>query len=185
MEPLAHLLEISVSELLGLENEPAEQIIKNITEISVSEKEKSEKDFRHNVCAISVSAAAFIAEVWLWYIASSDNGFMLRLFEFSGTAVFNVLAVLIGLAAWCLGLVSAFSYRKRDRWKIYSIISGLLCSVSLYIPSLTVDLIARFEYLPTIEDTSWAYNYGGAVLLMGTVLLNVCSALVHRRRGEV
>ena len=41
MEPLSEILEISVSELLGLENESADQVIKDIT--AISEEEKKDK----------------------------------------------------------------------------------------------------------------------------------------------
>ncbi|MBQ8807327.1 MAG: hypothetical protein IJZ68_12955, partial [Bacteroidaceae bacterium] len=45
MEPLSEILGISVSELLGLENESADQVIKNITAISEEEKKHLKNDF--------------------------------------------------------------------------------------------------------------------------------------------
>ena len=178
MEPLAESLETSVSYLLGLENEEPEQVIRNIAEISVAEKEKSSKGLLINLCTVFITCTLFIGAAWIWYVVSNNNRAMLKMFEFSGTAVYNLSAVLIGFTAWIMGVVSMFS--RKSHWKIYTIISGLLCAISLYIPSLTVDLIARFEYLSTIEDISWAYNYGGAILLIGTLLLNICSIVIHR-----
>lgn len=61
MEPLAETLGITVSELLGLENATTETVIKNITELSVTEKNASEKRFWKKSCAIAITTFVFIA----------------------------------------------------------------------------------------------------------------------------
>lgn len=54
MEPLSEILEISVSELLGLENESADQVIKDITAISEEEKKASNRRYWKGFCAAAV-----------------------------------------------------------------------------------------------------------------------------------
>ena len=185
MESLAEILEITVSELLGLKNEPAEQIIKNITEISVYEKNESEQCFLKKIRAITITTIIFIAASYFVYLSVSNNDIMKKLFEISGgTGTLNILAVLLGLTAWGLAVTSIFSRRKEYRWKYYSIFSFISCSVSLHIPSLVTYLMMRFEYTATVEDVIGAYYFGSAVLLLGTILFNICAVIIHREKTE-
>lgn len=185
LEPLAGVLEITVCELLGLENEPTEQIIKNITEISVNEKKESEKRFFKKLCAIAITTVIFIAASCFVYLSVSNNDIMKNLFEISGgTGTLNLLAVLLGLIAWSLAVISIFSRKKEYRWKYYSIFSLISCSISLHIPSLVTYLTMRFEYYSTVEDVIGAYYFGSAVLLLGTILFNICSVIIHRDKSE-
>lgn len=185
LESLAGILGITVSELLGLESEPAEQIIKNITEISVDEKNESEKRVWKKLCAIIITAILFIAASCFVYLSVCNNDIMKKLFEISGGAgTLNLLAVLLGLTAWSLAVTSIFSRKKEYRWKYYSIFSLISCSVALHIPSLVTYLTVRFEYSSTVEDVIGAYYFGAAVLLLGTVLFNICSVIIHRDKSE-
>lgn len=182
MESLAGILEITVSELLGLENEPTEQIIKNITEISVNEKKESEKRFWKKLGGITITTVIFIVASCLVYLSVSNNDIIKKLFEISGgTGTLNLLAVLIGLAAWSLAVISIFLRKKEYQWKYYSILSLISCAVSLHIPTLVTYLTMRFEYYSTAEDVIGAYYFGSAVLLLGTVLFNICSVIIHRK----
>lgn len=185
MEPLAEILGITVSELLGVENEPTEQIIKNITEISVSEKDASEKRFWKKLCAIAITVVVFVAACSFVYLSVVNNEIMQKLFEISGgTGLLNLLAVILGLAAWCLAITSVFSRKKESRWKYYSLASFMSCAIALYIPTLVTYLTMRFEYSSTVEDVIGADYFGSAVLLLGTILFNICSAIIHREKLE-
>ena len=83
MEPLAEILGITVSELLGLENEPTEQIIKNITEISVHEKNNSASRFLKKLCAIVITVAIFVGASRFVYLSVTHNDIMQKLFQIS------------------------------------------------------------------------------------------------------
>lgn len=185
MESLAGILEITVSELLGLENEPTEQIIKNITELSVNEKNESEKRFWEKLWAITITSIIFIVISYFVYWSVSNYDIMKKLLEISGgTGMLNLLAVLLGLTAWSLSIASIFSRKKEYRWKYCSIFSFISCAVSLHIPTLATYLTMRFEYSSTVEDVIGAHYFGSAVLLLGTVLFNICSVIIHREKTE-
>lgn len=57
MEPLAQARGISVARLLGLENKPADLVIRNITKISQSEKIASAQE---DLCSISRTAMTLL-----------------------------------------------------------------------------------------------------------------------------
>lgn len=184
MEPLAEILGITVSELLGLENEPTEQIIKNITEISVHEKNNSARRFLKKLCAIVITVAIFVGASRFVYLSVTHNDIMQKLFQISGgTGTMNLLALTLGLSAWSLALMSLFSH-KEDRWKYHSIFSLVCCAVSLHIPTLVSYLEMRFGHPSTIEDVIGADYFGSAVLLLGTILFNICSVMIHREKQE-
>ena len=183
LESLAGILEITVSELLGLEKEPADQIIKNITEISVSEKKESEKQVMKKLGAIISTVILFLIGFGIVYLSLSNNGIMKKLFEISGgTGVWNGLAGLLGVTAWSLAFVGVFTQKKDPHWKYYSIFSLICCCASLHIPTLITYLTVRFEYAATVDDVMGAYCFGSAILLVGTVLMNICSVITHREK---
>lgn len=185
MEPLSEILEISVSELLGLENESADQVIKNITAISEEEKKASEKRYRKGSFAVAVTAVVFLASAFLVFLSVTHNNIMKMIFEgIGGSGVLNLMAVMIGLAAWILALISIFSAKKTMRWKNYSLASLLCCAISLHTPTLVTYLTMRFEYFSTVEDVIGADYFGSAILLIGTILFNLCSVIIHREKTK-
>lgn len=185
MEGIACIFGITVSELLGLENEPTEQVIRNITEISVNEKTKSEKIFWKKLLIVAVTVAVFIVVSFVVYISVTNNEIMRLLFEFSGGAGFlNLLALALGLAAWSLAIMSILSRKNECRWKYYSFVSLICCAAALYIPTLVTYLIIRFEYVSTVEDIIGGDYFASSVLFFGTVLFNICSILIHRMKEE-
>ncbi len=184
MEPLAEILGITVSELLGLENEPTEQIIKNITEISVHEKNNSARRFLKKLCAMVTTAVIFAGASQFVLLSVINHDIMQRMLQISGgTGTMNLLALTLGLTAWSLALISLFSH-KEDRWKYHSIFSFVCCAVSLHIPTLVSYLEMRFGHPSTIEDVIGAYYFGSAILLLGTALFNICSVIIHREKQE-
>lgn len=185
MEPLSEILGISVSELLGLENESADQVIKNITAISEEEKKASEKRFWKVFCAAAITIVVFFASAFLVFMSVTYNDIMRMIFEsIGGSGVLNLVAVLTGLAAWIFALIGIFSAKKVMRWKNYSLASLLCCSISLHIPTLVIYLTMRFEYSSTVEDVIGADYFGSAILLVGTILFNLCSVIIHREKTK-
>ena len=184
MEALAEILEITVCELVGLENETTEHIIKNITDISVHEKIESEKHSRTKLITIILTVIAFSAAFFFVYLAVSKNAIMKKLFEISGgSGALNGLALLLGITAWGLAVISIFSRRNEHRWKYFSMFSCISCAISLHIPTLAAYLTLRFEYSSTIDDVIGAYYFASAIVLLGTVLFNMCSVIIHRDKS--
>ena len=179
MEPLADFLDMSVSELLGLESESADAVIKNITEISEMEKEGSEKGTKRKIIILFSAMIAFLVLSWGILFLGGNDTVMYQIFRFDRTGMLTLINLLLGLFSWGIALVGVFS-KKKDRWQYASILSFLLCSIALYLPTLYTDLIMRFENYGTVEDTIWGYNFASLVLIVGTVLFNLCSWLIHR-----
>lgn len=184
MEPLAQILDITVSELLGLENEPADKVIQNIAELSADEKTASEKSFRKKLSIITATLLIFIVASLSVFIFITHNNIMRTIFESVGTGSFNLTALILGLTSWGLAITGIFSHKKEYNWKYYSIASLICCSAALFIPTLNTYLIMRFEHISTVEDIIGADCFASAVLLLGTVLFNVCSVLIHREKTE-
>ena len=185
MEPLSEILGISVSELLGLENESADQVIKNITAISEEEKKASEKRFWKVFCVAAITVVVFLASAFLVFMSVTYNDIMRMIFEsIGGSGVLNLMAVLPGLTAWIFALISIFSAKKAMRWKNFSLASLLCCAISLHIPTLVTYLTMRFEYSSTVEDVIGADYFGSAILLVGTILFNLCSVIIHREKTK-
>lgn len=185
MEPLAEVLDVSVSELLGLENEPADLVIKNITALSEEEKKISEKRFWKVFCAVASTMLVFLASVYLVFLSITNTNVMkLFLENVGGSGVLNLMAIVSGLAAWVLALCSIFSARRTTQWKNYSLYSMLCCAISLHIPTLVTYLTMRFEHISTVEDVIGADYFGSVVLLVGTILFNLCSTIIHREKTE-
>ena len=182
MEPLAELLDISVSRLLGLEHESTEQVIRNLSELSEREKTALQKKQRKMLGFTLGTLVLFLLLSWLVFVLSRSDVLLYTLFSLGGAALFNLAAIILGLGAWCLAVLSIFSRHQEHRWVLFSFLSFLCCGAAIYIPTLLTDLIFRFEYVSTIEDTIWADHFGAAVLFLGTALFNLCSLLLHRKK---
>lgn len=180
MEPLARILDISVAELLGLENESTDLVIHNLSEISMTEREESVKRLWSGVGFVIFTFALFFILAWAIHVFGSDNQNMRLLFQYDRTGIFNIMALLLGIAAWVLSVMGIFS-RTEKRQTACSILSFLCCAAALFFPTLITDLIMRFENYGTVEDTIWAYHFACSVLLLGTILFNGCAWLIHRK----
>lgn len=179
-EELAKILGISTAELLGLEGESPDGVIKNIAQISNDEKEKSEQGFWRRLCVFAVSVLLFI--VFLFTVLSlwRDDSIMRALFALERTGMLTLLPIVLGLFAWVMAVIGIFSKKEAAIRKNYSIFSFLLSSFAVYFPILTCDLIMRYENYGTVEDTIGGYNFACVVLLFGTLLLNAAAFIVHR-----
>ncbi len=183
LQPLAKELDISAAELLGIENESAENAVQTIAQISADEKQKENKEKRIRfIVFIGSIISAVLSSILILIIGSSDQiipsiGFMKTLFH---TGLLNIAAICSGLLAWGFGLFALFSAKKT-----YTICSLLFCGFSVYIPTLITDLQIRFGDFAALADTAWGYNFAAIVLLIGTVLLNsfnVIHILQHTKK---
>lgn len=180
LEPLAGALGVPVTELLGLEDEKPEQIVRQIAELSRSEQENARRRRRNKLLAAVCAAAAFFAAAAAVYLAVTDGSVMKSLS--GGVGIWNLAAVVLGLAAWAFAAVSAFA-PKAGRW--CPLISWLCCALSLHIPVLTLYLLMRFGAGSTAEDVVGADYFSSAILLFGTAALQICGAVLRRERtGE-
>lgn len=184
MEPLADCLGISVSELLGLKNESADKVIKDITEISNNEKEVLHQTLWKRILLILLITTLFLIIIIIIAIIGRDTGIKGDIPEFMNSGILQIIPLILGFTAWGLAVTSILSTGKgfTEKCKNYSMLSIGCCSISLYFPVLITDLTLRFGDFTTIDDTIWAYNYASIVLLSGTILLNICSWIIHGRK---
>ncbi|MBQ8600892.1 MAG: helix-turn-helix transcriptional regulator [Clostridia bacterium] len=180
MEQLAELLDISVSKLLGLEHESTDPVIRNMIELSVHEKESRFRALCRRLYILAGTVVLFIVLSHLIVLFGREDRLMSA---FDHRGLLNLLAFLLGVVAWVFGIFSICI--GKPCWKNLSFTSMFCCSVSLYIPTLVNDLIVRFEHLATIEDTIGAYNFAAAVLLLGTVLFNICAHIIHKQKNDI
>lgn len=179
MEPLAELLEISVTELLGVANEPKENIIKNITEISNEEKERATYSIRKKVVLILETIVLFFAVILLVLIVGSNKEN-----NVAGSIWLEVIPLILGFGSWGLAFTGIILGRGKlkDRWQGYSVFSLVLCAIALYFPILDIDNHIRHGALDSVADIVWGLNYGSIVLLIGTLLFNVLSWCLNREK---
>lgn len=175
MEPLAELLGISVPELLGLEDQPAEQVIRSVTALSAGEQRAQ----RRRTVSYCIGFALFLPVLILCAAALVGSDEALYILTLSGNrGMLNLLALALGFAAWGFALAGLI---RKERGKICSGLSWAFCAFALYFPILITDLTMRFEHYGTVEDTIGGYHFGAMVLLLVNLILNGAGYLLRRR----
>lgn len=183
MEPLADLLGITVAELLGLTNEPEDKIIKNITEISQEEKEHMMFSIWKKVSlSFGFVILLFIIAVAIVMIGRNKEPNEMLL-SIGNTGLLQIIPLISGVISWGLAFAGILLGREKlkDKWKIYSFLSLVCCSIALYFPNMIMDFNVRRGDFSTIEDTAWGYNCGAIVLLIGTLLFNSLSWRLNKK----
>ena len=169
LEPLAEALDISAAELLGLENAPAEEVIRDMAAISEQTKAKEAFGFLFRVFLAMVLALAIIPLGNLMLNVLNDPGLQ--------KATGNVLWPLgFGLISWILGGTSLIS---RKHWRGLSCLSWIFCALAMYFPVSDINYRVKLGDLIGVEDTAWGWHWGAVMLLTGTVLLNTGAWLIH------
>lgn len=169
LEPLAEALDISAAELLGLENAPAEEVIRDMAAISEQTKAKEAFGFLFRVFLAMVLALAIIPLGNLMLNVLNDPGLQ--------KATGNVLWPLgFGLISWILGGTSLIS---RKHWRGLSCLSWIFCALAMYFLVSDIDYRVKLGDLIGVEDTAWGWHWGAVMLLTGTVLLNSGAWLIH------
>lgn len=169
MEPLAEALDTTAAELLGLENAPADEVIRDMAVLSEQTREK--ESFR-------LLFRIFLALTLAAVIIPLGQG-MLRVLndpEWQKAAGNLLWPLCLGLIAWALGAASLISGKC---WRGLSCLSWVFCTLAMYIPVTVMDWQVKRADLSAIEDTAWGWHWGAVILLTGTALLSAATWLIH------
>ena len=90
MEPLAQLLDSNVSHLLGLENAENDQIVKDLTEISIKELKNSQNEILYKQKITFFTILLFFAFLWFLLTMEWYNGFVGMIFSLIGFSFYNI-----------------------------------------------------------------------------------------------
>ncbi|MCD7858602.1 MAG: hypothetical protein LUH51_00300 [Firmicutes bacterium] len=87
----------------------------------------------------------------------------------------ELLALLLGLASWCLPILCLLRRKHISHPKISALQSGslVLCAIALYIPSLSQYLEVLEKDYSAMIDCATAFHLASAVLLAVTLALNL------------
>lgn len=166
MEPLAEALEMKAAYLLGLEDEPTEQVIRGVMQMSAQEATKRRSKL-HAAALLCAACAGMMALILPLTLVVGEDALFVWLYDLG---VLNLIALTLGFTAWTLAGCGLF--RERGVRLVHVCISLACCALALYIPTLIVDMEMRFGYCATVEDTIVGYNFGALVLMLGTGILN-------------
>ncbi len=177
MEPLSDLLEISVSELLGIENAPTEEVVRNITSISVEESKSKNKMLLKVILAITISISITIA---VTYFASLLAEHFLGSYEkMFPLYIIGYICFPISLA---FALISIFYAIKSSTNKFLYFSS---VSLSSYLLSECVSQVTTMSYIAAHSGFgSWEIfsKHGiGFVLCFGIIVINSTAIFIHRK----
>ena len=169
LEPLAEALDTTAAELLGLENAPVEEVIRDMAAISEQTKAKEAFGLLFRVFLTLVLALAIIPLGNLMLNVLNDPSLQ--------KAAGNVLWPLgFGLISWILGCASLMAGKH---WQGLSCLSWVFCAVAMYFPVSDIDYRVKLGDLIAIEDTAWGWHWGVVILLTGTMVLSMASWLIH------
>lgn len=88
--------------------------------------------------------------------------------------------LVLGLAAWALGLAALFVFRRKDAVRICGMGSWICCAASLCVVVFHLAYMADIGDTAAFLDTANAYRLASGTLLVGTLALNG-GALLRRR----
>ncbi|MBQ8344786.1 MAG: helix-turn-helix transcriptional regulator [Clostridia bacterium] len=175
VEPLAQLLVISPAELLGLENEPVDGVIRQMTALSATEEKRLMRKRRIQILsALGAIGCLALCSCFFLFLTAQETKLSLR-----SSLGYDLLAIGLGLAAWGVGIASIFC--RKERQMACSLFSFASCAVSLWIPLWMTSYALRVEDWISIQDTIGGYCFGGSVLVAGTVLFCLVAVLLRRR----
>lgn len=98
-------------------------------------------------------------------------------------AWFNLGSLVLGVVAWILPVINIARYNKRSsNWTTLSIASISACSVSLFLQICTFYERVKAEDWSALLDTANVIASVPGILLIGTILLNVCTLLMYREK---
>lgn len=169
LEPLAEALDTTAAELLGLENAPVEEVIRDMAAISEQTKAKEAFGLLFRVFLAMALMVAIIPLNQLLQSVLNDPGLQ--------KTVRNLLWPLgFGLISWILGCASLISGKN---WRGLSCLSWVFCALAVYFPVSNVDYLIKIGSLSTAEDIAWWLHQDAVICLTGTVLLNIGTWLIH------
>lgn len=169
LEPLAEALDTTAAELLGLENAPAEEVIRDMAALSEQTKANEAFGLLFRVFLAMILAVAIFPLGQLMVNVMNDPGLQ--------KAAGNLLWPLgLGLISWALGAASLIFGRC---WRGLSCLSWAFCAVAMYFPVSHVDYRVKIGDLIAVEDTAWGWHWGVVILLTGTAVLGIAAWVIH------
>ncbi len=96
----------------------------------------------------------------------------------------NVGSLVLGLIAWILPVVNLKSFTKHfhNNWVALSMMSMSACAISLFFQILNSYNRVKMEDFSALMDIMGVRVFVAAVLLIGTIILNVMTLIVYRNR---
>lgn len=177
MEALCDLLGLSLLELLGIENEPKEEIIRNITNISIEEKNKVGKKINKIIIAIAISVvlgilSTFLASIIAYNIAGSKVG----------ESVLYIIGYICYPFSFAFGLISVVQAVRNSTNKfLFACVVSFVC----YILTECISGIFSMAYGVLYNGFSlWEiFSKGslGFTLTFGIIFINLIAMLLHKK----
>lgn len=94
--------------------------------------------------------------------------------------ILNLSSLVLGVIAWILPIFSLSQDKKKRNWAIYSILSLLACTISLFFQLLYNHHLVQIEDWSALMDTSRGVVVAASVLLVVTIVLNIINFVVRR-----
>lgn len=92
----------------------------------------------------------------------------------------NIASLSLGLLSWLLPILRIFSKKGRK----VGTLSFSLCSISLVCQIFYTQYLVTISDWSAIEDTHFAVTFAAAVLVIGTIALNLAAWIAGRRKGK-
>lgn len=169
IEPLAKALDTTAAELLGLENAPADEVIRDMAALSEQTREKESYRLLFRVFLALVLVVAIIPMGQVMLSALNKP-------ELQKTAGNLLWPLCLGMISWALGTASLISGKC---WRGLSCLSWVFCAGAMYFPVTVMDWQVKQSDLSAIEDMVWGWHWCVVVLLTGTTLLSAATWLIH------
>lgn len=184
LEPLADILETTPSQILCLENEPAETVLSSITILSKEERVQNHAKRKMRLClllsALTISIILFRAFLFLGRDTPENNA-LLGKYSFQNI---TILPLWFGLCSWGFGIAALLSYRHQQGYKNCTILSFGFCIIALYLVILIFDFSLRLGNFASLDDTAWGYHFSSMALLIGTIIVNFFAWLASKGKAK-
>lgn len=97
----------------------------------------------------------------------------------------NIASLVLGLIAWIVPVINFLRFKKNshNNWAALTVLSISACAMSLCFQIFNIYQLVRIEDWSALMDTMGAVTFVSAVLLIVTILLNVCMLIVNRERA--
>lgn len=99
----------------------------------------------------------------------------------------NITSVLLGLVAWILPVINIMLARRKKTWNwgTLAAISLGSCATSIWLLNYYTYHKVSIEDLAAVLDTTNAIMQVTAVLLIGTLILNLVTYIIYRKNKRL
>lgn len=95
----------------------------------------------------------------------------------------NIGSIIFGLIAWVLPVMSLMRVEKdRQQWVMFSLLSVISCSIALCFQILYHNHLVNIEDWSAMLDITPFITFASCVLLVVTIILNLVTYIVYRKR---